>query len=99
ESGRVTTVFEVKPAADYSQVHTWRLDATSTGGARVPITVLALGDLHRDGERPTILTAYGFQGRARQTAFNPAVLAWLERGGVLAWANVRGGGEYGEGWH
>ena len=98
-SGDVTTVFEVKPAADYSQIQTWRLDASSTGGVRVPITVLALGDLHRDGERPTILTAYGFQGRARQTAFNPAVLAWLERGGVLAWANVRGGGEYGEGWH
>jgi prolyl oligopeptidase len=99
ESGAVTTVFEVKPAADYSQVHTWRLDAPSTGGVRVPITVLALGDLRRDGKRPTILTAYGFQGRARQTAFNSAVLAWLERGGVLAWANVRGGGEYGEGWH
>jgi prolyl oligopeptidase len=99
ESGGVTTVFEVKPAGDYSQVHTWRLDASSTGGVRVPITVMALGDQRRDGERPTILSAYGFQGRARQTAFNSAVLAWLERGGVLAWANVRGGGEYGEGWH
>ena len=99
ESGRVTTVFEVKPAGDYSQVHTWRLDALSTGGVRVPITVMALGNPLRDGKRPTILTAYGYQGRARQTAFNIAALAWLERGGVLAWANIRGGGEYGEGWH
>ena len=31
ESGAITTVFEVKPAGDYSQVHTWRLDAPSTG--------------------------------------------------------------------
>jgi prolyl oligopeptidase len=99
ESGGVTTVFEVKPAGDYSQVHTWRLDAPSTGGVRVPITVMALGDPRRDGERPTILSAYGFQGRARQTAFIAPALAWLERGGVLAWANIRGGGEYGEGWH
>jgi len=99
ESGRVTTIFEVKPAGDYSQVHTWQLDAPSTGGVRVPITVMALGNQRRDGERPTILTAYGYQGRARQTAFNTAGLAWLERGGVLAWANIRGGGEYGEGWH
>ena len=99
ESGGVTTVFEVKPAGDYSQVHTWRLDAPSTGGVRVPITVMALGDPRRDGERPTILSAYGFQGRARQPAFNGSVLAWLERGGVYAWANIRGGGEYGEGWH
>jgi prolyl oligopeptidase len=99
ESGAVTTVFEVKPAADYSQVHTWRLDALSTGGVRVPITVMALGDPRRDGERPTILTAYGFQGRVRQPLFVAPALAWLERGGVLAWANIRGGGEYGEGWH
>jgi prolyl oligopeptidase len=98
-SGGVTTVFEVKPAGDYSQVHTWRLDALSTGGVRVPITVMALGDPRRDGERPTILSAYGYQGRVPQPAFNGSVLAWLERGGVYAWANIRGGGEYGEGWH
>ena len=99
ESGAVTTVFEVKPAGDYSQVHTWRLDAPSTGGVRVPITVVALGDPRRDGERPTILSAYGFQGRARRPEFIGPMLAWLERGGVYAWANIRGGGEYGEGWH
>ncbi len=29
----------------------------------------------------------------------PVSLAWLERGGVLAFAHVRGGGEYGDGWH
>jgi len=98
-SGAVTTVFEVKPAADYSHVHTWRLDAPSTGGARVPVTVMALGDPRRDGRRPTILSAYGYQGRVRRPAFDGSVLAWLERGGVLAWANIRGGGEYGEGWH
>lgn len=98
-NGAVTTVFEVKPAGDYSQVHTWRLDAPSTGGVRVPITVLALGDPRRDGERPTILSAYGHQSRARQPSFIAPVLAWLERGGVYAYANIRGGGEYGEGWH
>jgi len=99
ESGGVTTVFEVKPAGDYSQMHTWRLDALSTGGVRVPITAMALGEPRRDGERPTILGAYGFQGRVPRPAFNGSVLAWLERGGVYAWANIRGGGEYGDGWH
>ncbi len=99
DSGGVTTVFEVKPAGDYSQVHTWRLEAPSTGGVRVPITVMALGDQRRDGERPTILSAYGYQGRVPQPAFNGSMLAWLERGGIYAWANIRGGGEYGEGWH
>jgi prolyl oligopeptidase len=98
-SGALTTVFEVKPAGDYSKVHAWRLDALSTGGVRVPITVVALGDALRDGKRPTILSAYGGFGRARQPAFIGPMLAWLERGGAYAFANIRGGGEYGEGWH
>lgn len=98
-TGAVTTVFEVKPAADYSQVRTWRLDADSTGGVKVPVTVIALGDTRPDGRRPTLLTAYGGYGLARPPAFIGTNLAWLERGGVYAVANIRGGGEYGEGWH
>jgi prolyl oligopeptidase len=98
-SGALTTVFEVKPAGDYSKVHTWRIDAPSTGGVRVPVTVVALGDPHRDGNRPTILSAYGGYGKARQPTFIGPMLAWLERGGVYAFANIRGGAEYGDGWH
>ncbi len=98
-SGAVTPVFEVKPTGDYSKVRTWRLDAPSTGGARVPVVVMALADTHPDGSRPTILSAYGGYGRSRQPAFLGSMLAWLERGGVYAYANIRGGGEYGDGWH
>jgi prolyl oligopeptidase len=98
-SGALTTIFEVKPAGDYSNVRTWRLDALSTGGVRVPITVVALGEPQRDGKRPTILSAYGGYGRARLPTFVGPMLAWLERGGVYAFANIRGGGEYGDGWH
>ncbi len=98
-SGALTTLFELKPAGDYSKVRTWRLDALSSGGVRVPVTVVALGDTRPDGERPTILSAYGGYGRARQPAFIGPMLAWLERGGVYAWASIRGGSEYGDAWH
>ena len=98
-SGTVTPVFEVKPPGDYSKVRTWRLDAPSTGGARVPVVVMALAGTHPDGSRPTILSAYGGYGRSRQPAFLGSMLAWLERGGVYAYANIRGGGEHGDGWH
>jgi prolyl oligopeptidase len=97
--GSLTTVFEVKPPADYSKVHTWRLDAPSTGGVRVPVTVIALGDVLPDGHRPTILSAYGGYGLTIAPAFVGSNLAWLERGGVYALANIRGGGELGDNWH
>jgi len=49
--------------------------------------------------RPTLLTAYGFGGVSLTPAFNPAMVAWMERGGIYGVVNVRGGGEYGEAWH
>jgi prolyl oligopeptidase len=98
-SGALTTVFEVKPAADYSLLRTYRLDAKSTDGASVPVTVVALGEFTADGKRPAILTAYGGFGLSQAPRFMGSYLAWLERGGVYALANIRGGGEFGEGWH
>jgi prolyl oligopeptidase len=98
-SGSLTTVFEVKPATDYSLVRTYRLDAKSSDGASVPVTVVALGEFTPDGKRPAILTAYGGFGLNQAPRFISTYLAWLERGGVYALANIRGGGEFGEGWH
>jgi len=52
-----------------------------------------------DGSHPTILSGYGSYGISQEPNFVPTNLAWLERGGVLAYAHIRGGGEYGEAWH
>jgi prolyl oligopeptidase len=98
-TGTVTTVFETQAAADYSSVRSYRLNARSADGTSVPVTVLALAGVTPDGQRPTVLTAYGGYGLAQQPRFLGTWLAWLERGGVYALANVRGGSEFGEGWH
>ena len=97
--GALKTVFEVKPAADYSGIVTYRLDATSKDGTKIPVTVIAMKGVTPNGQRPTILSAYGGFGITTSPHFVGANLAWLERGGVYAVANIRGGGEYGEGWH
>jgi prolyl oligopeptidase len=55
--------------------------------------------LKRDGTNPTLLTGYGGFAIPIVPHFDPARLVWLERGGVFALANIRGGGEYGEEWH
>jgi len=52
-----------------------------------------------DGQNPTLLYGYGGFRIALVPNFAVSRLAWLERGGVLAWANLRGGGEYGAEWH
>ena len=98
-NGTLHTVFEVKPAADYSRVLTYRLDAISKDGTKVPVTVIAMKNVTPNGARPTILYAYGGYGISSAPRFIGADLAWLERGGVYAVANLRGGSEYGEGWH
>jgi prolyl oligopeptidase len=100
-AGTLTTVFEVTPApgADYSKLRSYRLTAQSADGTRVPVTLLALDGVQPDGRRPAILTAYGGYGITQAPRFLGTTLAWLERGGVCAVANIRGGGEFGDGWH
>lgn len=53
----------------------------------------------RGGDTPTILAGYGGFNIAKTSAFNASSIAWLEQGGLLAVANLRGGSEYGEAWH
>ncbi|MFC1661044.1 prolyl oligopeptidase family serine peptidase [Gemmatimonadota bacterium] len=52
-----------------------------------------------DGEAPTYLYAYGGFGIPMNPMFTVGWVAWMEMGGILAVANIRGGGEYGEEWH
>jgi prolyl oligopeptidase len=70
----------------------------SYDGALVPMTILYKKGLKHDGSNPTLLTGYGSYGHSETAYFNPGSMAWLERGGVLAFANVRGSGVYGEPW-
>jgi len=48
---------------------------------------------------PTLLYGYGGFGIPQVPYYNPIQLAWVEQGGVLAIAGIRGGGEYGRAWH
>jgi prolyl oligopeptidase len=71
----------------------------SHDGAMVPMTLLFKKGLKRDGRNPTLLNAYGAYGFSMTAGFAPARMAWIEQGGVLALANVRGSGVHGDAWH
>lgn len=68
-------------------------------GVMVPLSIIYKSDITLDGNNPTLLNGYGAYGSTYYVSFNPLNIAWLERGGVLAIAHVRGGGEYGKEWH
>ncbi|MFO0820338.1 MAG: prolyl oligopeptidase family serine peptidase [Pirellulales bacterium] len=76
-----------------------RLFYASRDGTQVPLHIVARRDLPLDGNRPTLLIGYGGFNVSLTPAFAITNLVWLEMGGVLAIANVRGGGEYGREWH
>ena len=65
----------------------------------MPLSIIHQRALKLDGSHPTLLHGYGSYGITLDPAFDSTSLAWLERGGVVAVAHVRGGGEYGEDWH
>jgi prolyl oligopeptidase len=73
--------------------------ATSKDGTKVPLNILRRKGAKLDGSNPTVLYGYGGYGVSETPYFNAARRVWLERGGVLVFANIRGGGEYGEAWH
>ena len=72
---------------------------TSDDGTRVPVFLSRRRDVVPSGDVPTLLYGYGgFQVSVGPT-FKAEWLAWMERGGLLAVASLRGGGEYGREWH
>jgi prolyl oligopeptidase len=75
------------------------VEATSHDGVKVPLSIIYKTGIKLDGQNPTLLSGYGSYGLSQNVNFNPTRLAWLERGGVIAIAHVRGGGELGEDWH
>jgi len=71
----------------------------SKDGTRVPMFVVAKKGLKKDGHNPTLLTAYGGFNVSLTPLFSRTSYLWMEHGGVLAMANLRGGAEFGEEWH
>ncbi|HEX4583374.1 MAG TPA: prolyl oligopeptidase family serine peptidase [Burkholderiaceae bacterium] len=84
---------------DTSELEAKEVFAVSYDGTRIPLSVIYKKGIQPDQTHRTLLRGYGSYGISLEPSFEPTILAWVERGGVLAVAHIRGGGEYGEDWH
>jgi prolyl oligopeptidase len=71
----------------------------SKDGTKVPMFIVHKKNLELNGNNPTWLYAYGGFNASMTPYFSPSRMFFLENGGVVAIANLRGGSEYGEEWH
>jgi prolyl oligopeptidase len=99
-TGALATVKTLPPRFDASHHVVEQFEAMSSDGTRIPYFVVHRIDMKLDGGTPTILTAYGGFLVSETPYYAPQTgKLWLERGGALVLANIRGGGEFGPAWH
>lgn len=91
---------EVPGGFDATKYQSERVWATAKDGARVPISIVYRKDLKKaDGSNPLYVYAYGSYGIILPVTFSAARLSLLDRGVVMAYAHIRGGGDMGKPWH
>jgi prolyl oligopeptidase len=97
--GATTELFRPAVKFDPDQFETRQVFYTSRDGTRVSMFIAHKRGLALDGSHPTQLYGYGGFNISITPEFSSARIAWMERGGIFAAPNLRGGGEYGEQWH
>jgi phosphodiesterase/alkaline phosphatase D-like protein/predicted esterase len=95
---RQTALHGTSPVA-FDDIEVEREFVKSKDGTKVPLNILRRKGTRMDGLAPTILTGYGGFGISLRPDFDFTRRVWLDQGGIIAVANLRGGAEAGEEWH
>ncbi|KPP91510.1 prolyl oligopeptidase [Erythrobacter sp. HL-111] len=94
-------VIKTSPAYfDQAGMEVEQHEATSKDGTKIPYFIVKPRGMELEGSTATLLTGYGgFQIARLPSYLGTTGKLWLERGGAYVLANLRGGGEFGPGWH
>ncbi len=99
KTGASAPLFTSSLPFDPSLYETKQVFYPSKDGTKIPMFLTSRKGLRRNSATPTLLYGYGGFSVPIRPAFSVYFLSWLEQGGILAVANLRGGSEYGEDWH
>lgn len=98
-SGNSTEFRKTEVQFDPSEYETSQVFYPSKDGTKIPMFLIHKKGIKKDGSNPVYLYGYGGFNISLTPSFSPSRIVFLEQGGVVAIANLRGGGEYGEEWH
>jgi len=93
------TGIEPLSTVDFSSIASVEVNAPGWDGTPIPLSIIYKKDLPMNGKNPVLMEGYGAYGISFDPYFDPTRLALLEKGIIIAYAHVRGGGENGEDWH
>ncbi len=99
DTGETTLVSPSAAAIDPAAFVVEQVRVTSPDGTAVPMFITRRKDVAPDGDARVLLYGYGGFDVPITPWFSVLHAGWLDAGGVLAVANLRGGGEYGRAWH
>jgi prolyl oligopeptidase len=98
DNAEATALKGTSPAS-FDDIEAVRVTVKSKDGTSVPMTLIKREGTRLTGDNPTLLYGYGGYGISLTPRFDATRRVWFDQGGVLAIANLRGGGEFGEKWH
>ena len=90
---------EIPGGLDRTLYASERIHATAPDGVQVPISLVYRKDKREPGSNPLYVYGYGSYGYSLPLSFSSNRLSLLDRGIVMAYAHIRGGGDLGEPWH
>ena len=90
---------QVEADIDFAKYEVEQVSYSSKDGTPITMFLGHKKGLKLDGANPTLLYGYGGFNVSLTPSFGASRFLFLEKGGLLAIANLRGGGEYGEAWH
>ncbi|MEM1340069.1 MAG: prolyl oligopeptidase family serine peptidase [Bacteroidota bacterium] len=93
---------DLELASDYPEFEHFlveEIEIPSHDGTALPLSVIHKQELKKNSGNPLFIFGYGSYGDSFTPFFDPIFLSWVENGGILVCAHVRGGGEKGDVWY